>query len=505
MDEKAIRPVIEQELPPDFGGTYGASIVFDDRSSVVLAATSKQRAEPMGWWKSNECEICAAVFVLGIAVLLAALYRIWRRRQERGRVYCTRCNYDLTPATPVGESSSPGLLASAGLTTTTLSHMDHLPMVFGQCPECGQSAHDHPPRKGRSFAARAAPWMIVLVPIVLATGVRCARWLEFSRAGSQAWPVAWLGTVVKGWPISRLQPAQVIVHTVVPFSLARGRALPIREDVRTSTARLSADGRYLCWADQSERTRWNLRLITARLEDGAAQSVDLGGAEDGFPGLQGFTADGKAALVALTGLVELEPLGEVRVRVLTVSLDSLRVKELGAVRVRAIQRDVNSWEVPQILAAAAEAGGPDWALIVKTGPDAGKMYLGVGKEVREGKLGSLSGVPAEALFMGSDRSLRVGSGTAGMDIWAIGPDGVIEKSFAPARVELKEGVRGTELLIDGKTSATLESAELRNGTVSSSVSPDARWFAAVFAPPLPGPAVFRVWDLGAGRTGGGAR
>lgn len=101
--------------------------------------------------------------VVGIAAVVAGLvaWRVRRRPQKKGAMYCRKCNYE----------------------------MSGLPAGVGKCPECGVDLGRRRPRRGRGAWSRLGP--VVAVVVVLGGVYGGMWWARLPREGSASWWLTW--------------------------------------------------------------------------------------------------------------------------------------------------------------------------------------------------------------------------------------------------------------------------------------------------------------------------
>ena len=136
-----LAPAMVVRLTPDAAGSMPyPQLSFNPTSRVLLVDSTF--VPPPAWWTVHGADAGAGLAMAG-AVLLAGLWRrAARRPQTAGKLYCRRCNYDLTP---VAGARAPGT-----------------------CPECGPTAKRRPPASGRSALRRLAAPMALLAPAIVA-------------------------------------------------------------------------------------------------------------------------------------------------------------------------------------------------------------------------------------------------------------------------------------------------------------------------------------------------
>ncbi len=512
MELPVLEPAIEIPLVPDASGAVAyPTVSFDDAASRVFLTAMRPIGDRYGWWHRNECEVGAITALVSTALLVWVVIHVRRRPQRTGHVYCSHCNYDLTPATPVPESSAPGLAMEAGFSTTVnLMHFDALPPVIpAVCPECGVKTHDHPPAKGRTTRRRLA-WPVPVLLLLLVAGTwRCGHWLTLAGASSlPRWPMDFVGKLIPGWPVARLPYSPRQMPTVTAFSLkspAGGTGVTLQYDAIYAAAP-TTDGRRWVWVEFGESNGWKNELCWHDFETGLTRRVELGSASDGFGTPQGFTSEGREALAIMTGLVTPGAGGKVdgttMVRLVGVDLTTGKVREIGKAKSASTQTAPDSWQVPAILGAARESGDPEWAILTLDGPAAGAMTVGTGGESREVRTSAVGNAASNSSLSFDAKEgliLTNGSGPARIG-WKIGRDGTAAPLAAPTvRWSAVPGGKGMAITVDGSEKALLAAPGMPSSYGSVVFSPDGKWVALVATKPGPPPSGFSgsvlVWDL----------
>ncbi len=123
-------------------------------------------------------EILGGLLALILLVCTWRLVRIVRRPRIEGRVYCGRCNYDVTDAPPT-------------------------------CPECGRDLEAKPARPGKTRLRRSIPTIVIVLVTCLLYAMPWAmnvgrQWPAV--AGWFQWDSAEAVTWIQDRPITRLQP-----------------------------------------------------------------------------------------------------------------------------------------------------------------------------------------------------------------------------------------------------------------------------------------------------------
>jgi hypothetical protein len=441
-------------------------------------------SDPWKWWKEHEADFAAGLMLAVLAVAAWWVVRVWRRPRVAGRLYCRRCNYDVTHAN--GDAA------------------------IDRCPECGSPQGTVRPIGGSSRGRRLLPPMIAACAVLGVLGWRLGNGVNVGVPGRTAWPTAALQRIVPGWSLSR---REVIAQSAQRIQCFETKTWKLRGiiDKAWESPRTSPRGELLAWVELNLANGWNNDLVLAPTDGGPRRQVRLGDNTSGFGAVIGFTGDQREVLVVMNGLVgpplgsgeTAETSGITRVRLLGVSLESLAVREIGAIQAAAIQNAPNQWSVPTVAAAAegGESGG--WAMLVISGPDAPKLVWGApGKPPLEQRppLAVLPGSVFDATFsLVKDAFVIHGPTPSGRHI-TLQRDGTVEKR---RRTDWKWSVQSNNqanpiVVVSGDKSRTIEFDGAPKTFIVQSFwqSPDERFLMTLSVSTVGKPgAELRVFDL----------
>lgn len=225
-------------------------------------------------------------FISGVVVLR----RVLRSARERGRVYCRRCNYALTP--PLAERDTSGRV--------------EVP-VDARCPECGSTLSRVRPVIGRGIFARLWPVWGVAAPLALACIATLALTLQAWTPGGMTatWPVSGTQTPLArmglgSWVVQkRFRPRRIgMVNQITRYALPKGERIGDVWTIATrgfNNGQLGAGGgTYLSIVDDPGAS--GIRLLSIDTATGAHQSVPLAQWTDGAD-IVGGSADGGSVYV----------------------------------------------------------------------------------------------------------------------------------------------------------------------------------------------------------------
>jgi hypothetical protein len=284
LDLLRLDPIARSLVPADPSGTGWFSEVQIDRSgSTLFSITPAPYAGWQGWIRWHAPDLATVIAALVLAALLLRTRRVllWPRRP--GRVYCRRCNYDLTPPGPAPKSR-PAPTAP-------------------RCPECGQDTDERPPVRGRRLRTRAG--------IPLACGlfalVTCAFVLWFALDSYRAtpfsdpWPGAWAARLAPQWCWERADnPDRFGRFRLSRYSLPGLRLLStdlLRGMNGIRGARPTPDGRFVAAVIIDRRNMRGVQLQVKDVASGAWRTVALSKQLIAGADLVGFSSDGAEAFV----------------------------------------------------------------------------------------------------------------------------------------------------------------------------------------------------------------
>jgi len=481
MELPVLNPVVE--IPIAARGKASLSIpefFFGDRSDRFYVVTYGPYDDGFGWWHRNECEIGAGVFVLILAVVIWLAARVLARAQQRGRVYCRRCNYDLT-----------------GATSTT-------------CPECGSSVVRRRPVQGRSSPRRLALPLLVFLPLLALSGWWSGRWTLNSSPKSKAWPLEWMSKAIPGWPLRRQEYVLPQKSVLQAYSLVDGKAKLIgRIAYGLGRGRPSPDGRHWAWNEFSDQNNWGNDFWSFDFMSGSKRSVSLGTREDGSGSFQGFVEGGKEGIAQLTGLVRpkyprkpLEP-AEVPITLFGIDLDTGAKRPIATTTAIASQAADGSYRLPRIVAASRLDGDPTWALLMWDKPGSGTMVLGGPSGTRQVPFASpVAGDGTQELrFEGDALQLTCGYPDPPAS-WQIGFDGSVNPLAATEPTSgWKGNFKKSQLLMERNGVPTVRLATKAGFSLAQKIvlSPDGKWCTGLLRATGPGAngGLVEVWDLSA--------
>jgi hypothetical protein len=478
----AIQPTINAPIGTYAPGApiYGATVWFDDGSARVFVSGAAPVSR-VDWWRAHTVDVAGAGAFILLALLACLVARVVRRPRSAGRWYCRRCNYDVSAPAPPAASEVIG---------------PSPPSALQQCPECGTTLAPGRVVRGRARRVRLiAPLLVLGLGIAVATGV----WSRGVRryTGADAWPSAAIGKAIGWWPVSRVPVAARQVCVVHAYDLRTGREISRFDMPAWSTAQTgpSPDGRYFATSEFSADNSYSNDAVIADVQTGTVRRVVLGGNEAGFIKFQGFTADGKESVCTVTGLVGPGTTGELKVRIVTVSLETLQTREVATVTTLASKGSANSWNVPEVFAAVAPGANPEWAMYTDSGPRQGTLTIGgpngqLDEHMEAG--GSIIG--AGRLTFGRGGTLKLGAGheyaiadKTFRDVSNVSP---LQWGFLSGnRLKVRKKSKGDWVMDAGKAPSATSTVE---------ISPDGHWCAAAISETTPAGSIstrLRVWRI----------
>src|ERR1051325_8365037 len=174
-----LEPCAQIPVPPSRSGdALGGPVVFDDQHSIIYVRALDWT--PHGWgiakWYAPDAGAILLIAVLFVAFLRSR--KILRHRQDPGSWYCRRCNYEVAGAD-----------------------------FQGLCPECGRSAAEGHPRRGRSTRRRLVTLLIPCIAIITLCIAGLQWGLQRYEAGgpfnSLPWPTVYMGYLGRAWLFSK--------------------------------------------------------------------------------------------------------------------------------------------------------------------------------------------------------------------------------------------------------------------------------------------------------------
>jgi hypothetical protein len=272
-----LSPIARIPLHTNFDGSYaGPAIDLDSKHSLVYIRQSGSDFGAWAWVRWQAPTIAALAVPLLSLVLLVALVRVLRKRQEYGHYYCRGCNYDLT---------APGGMP---------------PDASSRCPECGADLTRRPARLGRSAKARLWKLGVGVVVGLIACAVVLGVTLEPLRPGVGVQP--WLAPLTRHLPLPPLQRSERRdswdEHHVWAYALPRGE-LKSSFELKLygfNDAGLSPDGRWYV-ALRGWRAGPEGRVLIKDMERGTDREVDLQTQPGTSVLLVGFSSDSTKAYI----------------------------------------------------------------------------------------------------------------------------------------------------------------------------------------------------------------
>lgn len=271
-----IQPIFDKEFPgPGRGGGVQAKLLFDASSTRLLVCTVESRAtlpHPRVIGSYIGCVMLAVCFVLTVRTAR----RMYTRPQQRGRLYCRRCNYEL---------GVPG-------------KAPHLP-----CAECGADARSARPTAGRSFQSRFAR-LLAFAAIGFPTSFALV-WFGVERRtlGELTWPVENLQRLYAAWPLMPVRtPIDMVQRVRVITLLPDGKSTrvePLRVCIESlAPPVISTDGNTLAWIDANSGGLQT--LSTMDLQTGTRTDRSLPKSPSDALRVIGIRNDGRTAILVDT-------------------------------------------------------------------------------------------------------------------------------------------------------------------------------------------------------------
>ncbi|MFN7020955.1 MAG: TolB family protein [Phycisphaerales bacterium] len=312
----------------------------------------KQIVGPEGllWHTPN---IALGALIAGLLVLLMVARRL-RRVQERGRAYCRRCNYELSP--PLAELGPDGRV--------------RVPADHARCPECGVELGRRRPVAGRRRWRRVRPGLALGAVLVIG-GTVALRWsLEPLRPGTwlvRPWPGQWIVKLAPKLAMQRTSAA--IEQDAVRISRWRLRDGRHAGDIGTvrlrnhENARLSPAGdRYVYLQYSKDLTTATIAVVETRTRQKRRTRIR----DPGWVMLAGYSSDGRSLYIQRTVQQRGQPTSDFILE--RYDLDTLRPTEIAREPYQLLvnQTDNAVWSsTPNSYFLVDESGtDPAWVLVL---------------------------------------------------------------------------------------------------------------------------------------------
>jgi hypothetical protein len=338
-------PVARIPLHVEPAGFATSGWVDVDEAGDLLYVFQTVEYSGVGGWLRWHAPLLALIAVgAAVALLFWRIRYVWRRPRERGRMYCRRCNYDLTP---VGAGD------------------------LQRCPECGAGVLQMRPIRGRRVWARLVLSVLAAAAVGIGGGAVMRSTLTLSPRGFP-WDVPWPGPFVKRLgPVSELSRSSHAADRPVRVSVY---ALPSAKRERVfhqhcagdQMARLAPGGRHVLaigdFRAEVGEERW-LKIVDA--STGAVREVPMDG-QACFARIVAFSGDGRR------GYVQWQPMpvhesGAVA-RLEEVNLETGEARRLAEVSFPLVpDRTGTGLQTPShVFAVDADSPGdaPEWVLVI---------------------------------------------------------------------------------------------------------------------------------------------
>lgn len=435
------------------------------------------------WWRVREIDIAAVALFLLVSFVSLRVRKVLRTPQTAGRLYCRRCNYDVTNAT---------------VPTRTIA----------RCSECGANLLAQRGLRGRSVLRRL--WAALLTGSLLCPLLlwRVTVGLGPAAPRTTSWPFAEMGRLIPQWPLQRrvwTEDLQCLVFQVPLDGISKTSAVRTLESAEWTT---SPNGDKVLRLEEFSTGTKTADLHVVDVRSGIRHRVSLDRDDCFAPSWRGFTADGREAVVAAYDNGEehkaqdkdVPPEERACVVVRAVDLESGETREIGRALTRKVRVKYDTWYVPRYLVGVGELSR--WAVLFLDGKDAGTLVSDYGSGERYGVFS-----PAAKLADSLDEwhylvledsrvTVRPTSDWGGLwvDLW---PDGTTTRHGV--RYPSWKLERPNVLLDAGTPIAALEGAPA-NYVFGFEVSPSGRWLAAVCvsaSDPVEKTPTLKVFDLSA--------
>lgn len=416
--EPSVRFAVETN--PD-GRAWSPTIEFDREGTLLATRQPVTDLSWLEWARWHAPDICPIVSVVAAVGLAAIVRRVLIRPQHKGRRYCRRCNYDLTP--PVGESAAAGI---------------------ARCPECGLEAAG---RHGRGVGA-SLRWSVPLLAALILGSVwvfshSVVAWVP--SGWSRPWPGEWWGKLAPGWRMQRAQELDVDSQRVICRELPSGRVV-LRETVPTrgmNVGQLSPDGSVYATIEYGMFGGPVVMRISP-LNGGRSRVARLTDRQVGGVQFVGYSDDGKRAYAALQ-LFATGTDGHPDARARTYESVLLRVDVATAAVETVVSIETNmdrpnggaSMRTERFAAREQSDGTVRWVLFSDTGRGGAaqtamvQVELVTGLDDRIGGTHSLS-VPGTSWY---DPMLSVSAGELTIPMYPVGQQAVVDLDTGRSRLE----------------------------------------------------------------------
>jgi hypothetical protein len=284
-----LEPIAAFNLGSD-GPSGVGPVRIDFAPGGVMYVQDMARPSGIGTWvRDHSPDLAVAAFLIAMVVGALVMVRAVRRPRARGRVYCRRCNYELTEPLVRLETGRRVVVDDAA----------------SRCPECGSELGAVRPVVGRGRRRRlVAPLLIAGAVMVVCLVVGYSS-LEAYPGGpvmpgrARPWPGAWVLKVAPRLALQRREQWPRWVQRITPVDLATGRVGATLVELPSDwmlEAKLSADGRMFAaaWPSAPHAPATVFGLIDAA--SGRVRTLDLSGSVVQVVPV-GFSADSRRVYV----------------------------------------------------------------------------------------------------------------------------------------------------------------------------------------------------------------
>ncbi len=465
------QPDLEIILPTAPGGGWpSATAHFDTAGTSLIIQYPTRETLTRDWWFNHLPDFAVPISLLLAIIFVWRLSRILRSPQSQNRIYCRRCNYDLTPEQ---------------FTETPPTN---------PCPECGTSSTESPPKRGRSTPIRLIPLLGISLPIFLFAIAVLQSSFEAKDPGNQAWPHSSFDQI-RWWPLARPSIPVRQCRRFDTWSLPGGeKSASTLIPIDPIEGGLTSDLKYFAYAEFNQENLWSNRAVFFEPTTGKSRSYTMGDAGTGFCKFHGFTPDEKEAVYTNVSLVT--PDGSCKARILCIALDTLAVREVATVLVTPQTLTPGNWQLPS-LAAAVSISPPQWAFMPISGPQTGLLDSGTPGQAAPARQQLLT-VPAGSSIATNSTLSYTQSGTLLLNSFF--EVDVTTGTMRPAPntpVVLADSFSQGQYAAQASGPVWLDSAYAL--TLQKRVSPDTRWYGVLVTVnnPTPQPPTYKylVFDL----------
>lgn len=460
-DIPRLNSVLVQPLPRS-ADRYQPQLTFSHDERMLVVSVNEPKSVMRDWWRLREIDVAAVALILLVILVSLRVRNVLRTPQTRGRLYCRRCNYDVTDATAPTR-------------------------MIPRCSECGANVLVQRGLRGRSALRRL--WAALLTGSLLCPLLlwRVTVGLGPAAPRTTSWPFAAIGRLIPQWPLQRRvwpEDLQSLVFQVPLDGTSKASAVQTLESAEWTA---SPNGDKVLRLEEFFTGTKTADLHVVDVRSGIRHRVSLDRGDSFAPSWRGFTSDGREAVVSAydngeehpTQDKDVPPEERVCVVVRAVDLESGETREVGRALTRKVRLKYDTWYVPRYLVGVGEHSR--WAVLFLDGKDAGTLVSDHGSGVRYGVYS-----PAAKLADSLDEGHNLVLDDSRVTVRPTSDWGGIRLDLWPDGTTTRHGIRypswkldNPNVLIDTGTPIAALDGTPAGSVFRFEVSPSGRWLAVV--------------------------